>query len=298
MILTVYTPTYNRAFCLPQLYNSLLKQTCADFKWLIVDDGSTDGTKDLVESWIKQGLIKIFYISQMNKGMLGAHNTAHKNIDTELCVCIDSDDYMPDNGIELILASWELYRKDFSVAGLVGLDCYKDGSVIGNTFECSGMQTTYRNSNKVLGDKKYVYRTSILREFGPYPEIEGEKFPAQGYLYRLIDTKYRLVAINEILCVVEYLPDGNSFNKMASYMKNPRGFMMHRILLMRMAENYVEKFRNAVHYVSSCFFAKKGGAIFTNEFKFTTVLSIPFGLILFFYIKLKKGGPVNSKLNK
>lgn len=296
--ITVYTPTYNRAFCLHEVYESLLRQTNKDFRWLIVDDGSKDNTRELVESWISAEELQITYIYQSNKGMLGAHNTAHSSIDTELCVCIDSDDHMPKNGIEIILSLWEKYKQDTSIAGLIGLDCYKNGKIIGDTFEKSGMITNYRASSKVSGDKKYVYRTSVLKRFGPYPEIKGEKFPAQGYLYRLIDRDYNLIAVNEILCVVEYLPDGNSFNKMSSYLKNPKGFMIHRLLLMKMAESYKEKFRNAIHYVSSCLIAKKWKDIFTNEHRSTTILAIPFGILLFFYLKKKKGGAVNRKLNK
>lgn len=298
MSLTIYTPTYNRSFSLPQVYESLLRQTVKDFTWLIVDDGSTDNTQDLVEQWIENKRLDIRYLHQENRGMLGAHNTAHKNIETVLCVCIDSDDFMPDNGVEIIMTNWEPYKSDPSIAGMVGLDCYKNGKVIGNSFENSGVKTTYRQAAKTGGDKKYVYRTAVLKEFGPYPEVPGEKFPAQGYLYRLIDTKYRLIAINEILCVVEYLTDGNSFNKMSSYMKNPQGFMLHRLLLMELAMSFAEKFRNAVHFVSSCLFARRWEAIFTNRFRLVTILAAPFGFLLYFYIRFNKKKPVNKQLNK
>src|SRR5690606_33604780 len=97
--LTVFTPTYNRAYSLPHLYESLKRQTCPNFEWLVVDDGSSDNTRELVESWIKEGRVPIRYIYQKNKGMCGAHNTAYDNITTELCVCIDSDDYMTDNAV-------------------------------------------------------------------------------------------------------------------------------------------------------------------------------------------------------
>ena len=104
--LTVFTPAFNRAHLLTRLYESLCNQTCQDFNWLIVDDGSTDETKALVSKWIAENKIPIAYIYQENQGMHGAHNTAYKNIATPLNTCIDSDDYMPLNGVELILSKW------------------------------------------------------------------------------------------------------------------------------------------------------------------------------------------------
>jgi len=296
--ITVFTPTYNRAFCLDQVYESLVRQTSKDFTWLIVDDGSSDNTKELVDSWGLEKKLEIQYVYQENKGMLGAHNTAHSVIGTELTICIDSDDYMPGEGIEKILELWKLHRHDKTVAGLVGMDCYKDGKIIGDSFPESLPFITYREVNKIKGDKKYVYRTEVLKEFGPYPVVEGEKFPAQGYLYRLIDSKYRLVPVNETFCVVEYLPDGNSFNKLKSYLKNPNGFAIHRLLLMETAESIPEKFRNAIHYVSSCLIAKKWKNIFTNKFKSVTIPAFPFGVVLYLYLRNRKDGAVNRNLNK
>ena len=101
-IITVFTPTYNRAYTLHKCYESLKRQTNKNFIWLIIDDGSSDNTKDLVKEWIEENKISIKYIYQDNKGMHGAHNTAYENITTELNICIDSDDYMPEDSIEKI----------------------------------------------------------------------------------------------------------------------------------------------------------------------------------------------------
>ena len=295
--ITVYTPTFNRSFCINKLYESLLGQTINDFEWLIIDDGSTDDTEIIVARWIATNKIYIKYVKQENKGMLGAHNTAHAILSTELAVCIDSDDFLPPDGIEKILNVWNEYRDDNSIAGLVGLDCYKSGQIIGDSFEVNNARLKYINVSKIKGDKKYVYRTKALQEFGPYPVVEGEKFPAQGYLYRLIDFKYDLIAVNEILCVVEYLPDGNSFNKLSSYLKNPKGFAIHRLLLIETGGSFSEKFRNAIHLVSCFIISKEYCKIFTNKFYYITILSIPIGILLFIYLKFKQGGAINKKLN-
>ena len=130
--LTVFTPSYNRAYTLHKCYESLLRQTSKDFTWLIVDDGSSDNTKELVDSWINENKIEINYIYQENQGMHGAHNTAYKNIKTELNVCIDSDDYMPNDAVEKIKETWEKIKDNEKISGIAGLDAYKNGDIIGD----------------------------------------------------------------------------------------------------------------------------------------------------------------------
>ena len=131
--LTIFTPAYNRAYTLHKCYESLKKQTNKDFEWLIIDDGSTDNTRELVQSWIEENLIPIKYHYQKNQGMHGAHNSAYELIDTKLNVCIDSDDYMPDDAVEKILKFWEENQSE-EIAGIAALDAYESGEVIGTTF--------------------------------------------------------------------------------------------------------------------------------------------------------------------
>ena len=137
-MLTVFTPAYNRAYTIHKCYESLKRQTCKDFEWLIIDDGSTDNTKELVDKWMKEkNDFKIRYIYQKNQGMHGAHNTAYENINTELNVCIDSDDYMPDNAVEKIKEAWEKVRGNKKISGLAGLDAYENNEIIGK-YICQG----------------------------------------------------------------------------------------------------------------------------------------------------------------
>ena len=120
-ILTVFTPAYNRAYTLYKCYESLTRQTNKDFKWMIIDDGSTDNTSDLVAKWKEESDFEIIYIYKQNGGMHTAHNTAYENIDTELNVCIDSDDYLTDDAVEIIVTEWEKIRSK-KLAGL-GAGC-------------------------------------------------------------------------------------------------------------------------------------------------------------------------------
>ena len=188
VILTIFTPTFNRAYTLHKCYESLLRQTCKNFIWLIIDDGSTDNTKELVNSWINENKINIRYYYQENKGMHGAHNTAYKLIDTEINTCIDSDDYMTDDAVEKINDFWEKNRND-ELAGFVALDAYENGEIIGTKFPENLKSTTYfdiYNKYKVKGDKKFIYRSELTKLY-PYPIFEGEKYVSLAYKYAKLD---------------------------------------------------------------------------------------------------------------
>ena len=118
--LTVFTPTYNRAYTLGRLYESLCRQSNKNFEWLVVDDGSKDGTEELIKSWQSEEKISIRYIYQENGGKMRAHNRGVKSTETELFVCVDSDDYLVDDGIEKILSFWNReYSKGYAKSNSV-----------------------------------------------------------------------------------------------------------------------------------------------------------------------------------
>jgi glycosyltransferase involved in cell wall biosynthesis len=287
--ITVFTPTYNRAYCLYQVYESLLWQSSKDFVWLIIDDGSSDTTPELVQSWKAANKIEIHYVYQENQGMHGAHNTAYKNIKTELNVCIDSDDFMPINAIELILKKWNLYGND-TLAGMIGLDAFKDGGIIGVKFPVSIQTATLTDlyhKYKLKGDKKVVIRTSVVKEFPLYPIFKKERFVPLGILYLMIDQKYEWFCTNDILCIVEYLPDGSSRNIVKQYQKSPKGFGYSRLVEMKYSSSAKLTFTRAVHYISSCLFQKKIDFFSGNPKKMVTLLALPFGFVFHLFILYK-----------
>jgi glycosyltransferase involved in cell wall biosynthesis len=287
--ITVFTPTYNRAYCLHQVYESLIRQSNQNFCWLIVDDGSNDNTKELVRCWNKDGKIEIIYIFQENQGMHGAHNTAYANIETELNICIDSDDFLPNNAIALILKKWEAVKEDDSIAGIVGLDADKNRNIIGTAIPKELKRCTlsglYQNHG-VKGDKKLVYRTDIVKKYPPYPIFKGERFVPLDYLYLLIDQDYHLAPLNEVLIIVDYQLDGSTLNIFKQYRKNPRGFAFSRISRIQYGYTFKERFKNCIHLVSSLFLLKDISLVY-NINKTLLLLSLPFGLALFFYIRIK-----------
>lgn len=287
--ITVFTPTFNRAYCLHKCYESLINQSSKDFIWLIVDDGSTDNTKKLVETWVSENVIPIEYIYQENLGMHGAHNTAYKNITTLLNVCIDSDDYLVPDAIEVILNFWEK-NKDKKFAGIVGLDINQGGEVIGsllpNRLHSSTLFDLY-NVHGVKGDKKIVYRSDLTRMY-EYPIFKNEKYVGLAYKYYKIDEEYELLLLNKPLCVVEYLPDGSSLNMFKQYRQNPKGFSFYRKELMSInSANHKYLFKQSIHYVASSLIEKNLNFIKESPKKLYTVAALPFGIILYMLILTK-----------
>ena len=288
-LITVFTPAYNRAKTLPRTYESLLKQSCKSFKWLIVDDGSSDNTRELVSQWEeRENGFDIQYIYKENGGMHTAHNVAYENIDTELNVCIDSDDMLGENAIEKILVKWGQV-KDKGYAGIIGLDADFSGQIIGKGFPNNMSETTlvgyYANGGS--GDKKLVYRTDIIKKYPPYPAFEGEKYVALAYKYRLIDQDYKLAVLNDVLCNVEYQEDGSSNSMLLQYIRNPKGFAFWRKICMQYPESEKRVFKDCVHYVSSSLLSKNFHFTKESPRKVKTILAIPGGIVLTMIIKLK-----------
>ena len=293
--LTVFTPAYERAHTLSRTYESLCRQSCKDLVWLIVDDGSTDGTGDLVRSWQeKENGFEIRYIWKENGGMHTAHNTAYEQIDTELNMCIDSDDCLADGAVEKILTKWAQVR-DKGYAGLIGLDADMEGRLIGTGFP-SGMEATtlsgyYAGGGR--GDKKLVYRTDVVRRYPPYPVFPGEKYVALAYKYRLIDQDYELAVLDEVLCQVEYQPDGSSGTMWRQYLKNPNGFAFWREVCMRYPTGKKRLLMDCVHYVSSCILAGKKHIVLRSPRKLLTALTFLPGVGLAWMTR-RKGGALGG----
>lgn len=296
--LTIFTPTYNRVHTLVRTYKSLCYQTCKDFEWLIIDDGSSDNTAEVVKEWINETDFKIRYIYQENQGMHGAHNTAYKNITTELNTCIDSDDYMPCDAVENIITFWKKHNNS-KYAGLIGLDQREDKSIIGTSFPPELKETTltdfYANGGK--GDKKIVYRTNVIQKYPEYPIFEGERYVGLAYKYMLIDRDYKLLTLNKPLVTVEYQADGSSNMMWRQYWNNPKGFAFFRKTEMVVASTLKRRFLSCIHYVSSSIISRNRKFIIESPKKILTILAIIPGVVLYYLIrhKVKSNKSLNIK---
>ncbi len=226
--ITVFTPTYNRAYTLHALYNSLQRQADRDFEWLIVDDGSTDNTKELVSQWEQEGKVPIRYIYQENAGKMRAHNHGVRLTDSELFVCIDSDDYLTDEAIADIHEAWQ--KREGDVCGIIAHRAFvnkAENKMRINTFPIKGPTTLSALYNAgYVGDTTLVFRTDILKQY-PFPEIEGEKFITEAISYNLIDLHHQYMLLDKAPTICEYLADGYSFNEAKTQLQNPKGWSLY-----------------------------------------------------------------------
>ena len=224
-MISIIINVYNGEKYIKRCIDSVLAQSFKDFELLVVDDGSTDNTRQLVEGWINENKIPIRYIYQQNQGMHGAHNTAYDNINTELNTCIDSDDYMQNDAVEKIVGFWkELSNEEKEThRGIIGLDIDdKNKHGIGSKFEEGIRETTLSAfyAKGGTGDKKLVYRTDVVKRYPKYPIFQGERYVGLAVLYTMIDQDYKLYVLNEPLVIVEYQLDGSSFNMYRLYWNN------------------------------------------------------------------------------
>lgn len=287
--ITVFTPAYNRAKTLERTYESLCRQDCKDFVWLVVDDGSTDETGELVREWQKRNSgFEIRYLYKENGGMHTAHNTAYEHIDTELNMCIDSDDCLAEGAIRKILDKWADVR-DQGYAGIIGFDADLNGKIIGKGFPADLRETTLTGYYAAggAGDKKLVYRTDVINQYPPYPVFPGEKYVALAYKYRLIDQDYKLAVLDEVLCNVEYQEDGSSATMWKQYVKNPKGFAFWRKVCMQYPMSRKRLWVDCIHYVAESIIADNKHYIRESPIKAMTALAAPVGILLSWYIKRK-----------
>lgn len=283
--ITVFTPTYNRVHLLANCYKSLLKQNNKQFKWLIIDDGSTDNTKVIVDKWIEENLIDIKYVYKENGGLHTGYNKAIELLDTELSICIDSDDCLSDNAIEIILNFWDK-NQDSECAGLIGLDYDLNNNLIGDRLpDVDKVDPMLLLANNIKGDKKYVLRTEYYKAVAPMPVYEGEKNFNPHYMVLKLSAKYKFLVLNEPLCIVDYQVDGMSANIFKQYMNSPNSFAEYRRMIMSLPNTpFTYLCRTTIHYVSSCLISKQK-VISNSPKKLLTILLFPFGLLLSIYIK-------------
>lgn len=286
--ISVFTPSYNRAYTLSKCYEGLKRQTCQDFVWIIVDDGSTDNTEELVKGWIDEKILKkIVYFKQENLGMHGAHNTGHRLLETELYIPCDSDDYLFDTCIEDALRLWN-ENKDKDYVGIIGLCKDDDGKILAPIPDEFKTTTLYelRYKCKIKGDYKFVVRSDLIKQF-PYPMYDDENYVAVGYKFFKIEHNKEWLVLNQPLCCQNYLADGEVTNKVKRYVTAPKGYMVYRNEMMPLMHNLKERLWQATHYVSSAIFAKDRHFLKKANCKFTVLCAIPSGILLNLYIKHK-----------
>lgn len=257
--LCIFTPTYNRAYCIGDLYNSLAGQTCKKFNWLVVDDGSTDGTEQLIEGLQEKSPFPITYIKQENGGKQRAFNKGVANCNTELFMCVDSDDTVPKDMVETVLCRWEEVKDDQTIGGIIGM-CGKDAQTplktsIPRTLNYVTMwDLYYKYGHK--GDTALAHRTEILRRF-PFEVDPNEKFIAETFVFHQIDQHYLLAVVHKVLIEAHYRQDGYTANVRKITRENPIGYMKLKRMYVGYADTLALKYYESILYLVGCHFAKQ-----------------------------------------
>ena len=252
MLITVFTPTYNRAHLLPRLYESLCRQTFRDFEWVIVDDGSVDDTKSLSLTLPKRegNFVQVRYFYQENGGKHRAINRGVKEARGELFLILDSDDTLPERSLEWINHYYQQIKDDASFGGVCGYMAHHDGTVIGHGCDLPVLDTNsidLRYKYHVVGDMLEVFRTDVLREI-PFPDIEGEKFVSEALVWNRIACKYRLRIFHEVVYYRDYLEGGLTDKIVKIRMTSPIASMMTYAELNSYQIPFVSKVKTAINY--------------------------------------------------
>jgi len=205
--ITVFVPSYNRADYLPILFKSLAIQDYKQFKVLLIDDGSIDNTKEVVKEWKNKEQFDIRYIYQKNGGKHVAYNKAIEEVDTELFVEMDSDDYFLPTALSEIIKAWDACAKE-TIGNIQFLCRYEDGQLIGGEFvKDISNNFEIRRIDKVRGDKIMAFDVSKLKEFSFPKDIKGE-FVIMSILHNRVSSKYKVKCVNEVIAVKDYLEGG------------------------------------------------------------------------------------------
>lgn len=227
-MITIFTPVYNRAYIINQLYQSLLRQTNYNFEWLIIDDGSTDHIVELVNQWISSTKeFQIRFYQQSNGGKHRAINKGVRLAQGDAFLIVDSDDYLTDDAVNTVFKYWEQIKDDRTFAGVSGLRIHQNMQVIGGKpdfNEYVDATNFERTEYGLKGDKAEIYKTDILKAF-PFPEFEGENFVTESIVWNKIAYQgYKLRWFNKGIIICEYLEDGLSANGDRLLMQNPKGW--------------------------------------------------------------------------
>ncbi|MBE6639343.1 MAG: glycosyltransferase family 2 protein [Ruminococcaceae bacterium] len=256
-MVTVFTPTYNRAYCLDRLYESLCQQTEHSFTWLIVDDGSKDNTEETVNRYIAERKIDIRYYKKENGGKHTAHNLGVELCDTELFICVDSDDKLTPNAIEVIVSVYRAHQ-DENLLGMYFRKKTLDGRLLSTPYPAGidrvGISELYHRY-RFQGDMVIVLKTECITPYR-FPVIKGERFMTEVVFYNMLNHIAPMLLRDEAIYEFEYLEDGYTQNAKKLVSKNPYGMAIaylseakHEKGLMAKCKQYA-RYRSIVNVFS------------------------------------------------
>lgn len=287
MILTIYTPTYNRSFELHKLYESLCEQTNKDFIWLVVDDGSTDDTKYKVQQWIDEKKILVKYAYKENGGVHTARDLAYKLVESELIFGIDSDDVALPNMVDNILKTWKKYGNE-DCCGIIAPVCSVEGKNLDSAFPCidkvSYQSLTYQYHS--VADHSIIVRSDIMKKIPDAPVFKNEKLVGEGFKWIQLPNK-PFIIMQEMSLIHNYLDEGYSKNVRTLWFKNLNGFRAVYNQIMKSCVFFKPKVTVAIKYTIASFFLRDWKYLFKSSNVFLVALCSPIAFLIYLVLNVK-----------
>lgn len=282
--LTIFTPTYNRAYILPKLKESLCRQDRNDFEWLVIDDGSTDDTEALVTGWMQENLpFAIQYHKVENGGKCRAFNRACEWAKSDWLFILDSDDHLVDNIIGYILDGIQSIEDDSSFIGVGVLRGTSDMNPFGTPSFCSEYIDATDLQRPEYGlnfDCNEAYRTSIFRQF-PFVVWPNEKFtPEEVVLKEIALNGYKLRWYNRVGVISEYLEDGMTLGSWRLMKQNPMGYAMLYNHKLKYQHNTKLRINSTCQFLANCILSGNYSYISKCNDRLLSILCLPLGMIL------------------
>lgn len=289
MLITVFTPTYNRAHTISRTFGSLCKQKIKDFEWLIVDDGSTDETEILINAFKKKAEFPIVYVKKNNGGKHTAHNEALKYAKGDLFFTVDSDDWLPDSSLSQIKTLSAELLKSKELAGIVALKELPEGIIISDVFPKDLHVSSLLNLERIGkgGERSLVFKTEILRRF-PFPVIGGERFMSESVIYDRLGCQYSFLISNSILTTCEYQPDGLSAGIKKLMSQNPCGYAIYYSQRVNMVTTFRKRIGMAVRFIAFRLKTQKHlrpFCTYSGTHKLLLTFLYPFGYLVKYYYR-------------
>lgn len=250
--ITVVTPTYNREHLLENCYASLQMQTNPRFIWMIVDDGSTDGTDEVVSQWKLEGRIEIEYFKKQNGGMASALNIALDRATTKYFVYVDSDDTLSERAIEMALEQLRGIENDESFAGILALRTNPDGTVLGGKQipkNITRINLPQLGEMRIKSELIIFFKTDIIKQFR-FPEIPGEKFITPAYIEYKVGEKHDFLVSRDTFCYCEYNDDGITKNIRSIIKSNPKGYTMVKRQSYELIKGVIPKSKHGIMFIA------------------------------------------------
>lgn len=283
--ITVFTPTYNRKNKLMRAYESLKAQSSSNFIWQIIDDGSTDGTDNIVEKWIKEDQVPIEYFKVKNNGKAAAYNTSLDYCYTPYWICLDSDDTFVHDGIEKLTNKIPFLDEDSELYGLIGLRYNFEGqpmqkqNIPEELHKTTQLELRFKFS--IPPEYYQLYKVEVIKKY-KYPIIYGEKYFPLSYIPNIIDQKYKMITSNDEIMRIEYQDDGITKNKNRLIWNNPVGYTMFKHQMSILVPNFKYRLISFISYNSVSIISRKRFDYDKKTDRLMAVLTFPLGAIDYF----------------